>query len=274
MILYSKIQKKLFNQMALKIFQNKLPIKEVKKRKRRRRIFRKENVTLEYVDVITKRNNSIKDEEPNKNIKELTGEKIKREAEEKKGESEKEKSSNMDFGLYNKVDSNIRVSKIGSGLDILGPKMQFPFFDINQTIIDEGANIPEPKNGLPNIDTYIKLPKTGGGLTIKESKSELSNLGFKSNVPKISRVLDIHGPKSRSLFSVIKGAKIRLSNDDLDITALKIGGGLDINSPKIELPNIDMNRNAPKNEDINDSFFHSLDFNEELFHNFNNIFDT
>lgn len=47
--------------MALKVFQNKLPIKKVKKCKRRRRIFRKENVTLEYVDVITKRNNSIKD---------------------------------------------------------------------------------------------------------------------------------------------------------------------------------------------------------------------
>ena len=114
---------------------------------------------------------------------------------------------NFENGLYNKVDPDIGVSKIGRGLDILGPKMVVPFFDINQTIIGEGADIPEPKIGLQNVDANINLPKTGGGLNIKENKSELSNLSFKSNVPKIGGVLDIHGPKSRSLFSVIKGLK-------------------------------------------------------------------
>lgn len=65
----------------------------------------------------------------------------------------------MDFGLYNKVDPDIRVSKIGRGLDNLGPKIMVPFFDINQTIIDEGADIPEPKNGLQNVDAYINYLK-------------------------------------------------------------------------------------------------------------------
>ena len=46
--------------------------------------------------------------------------------------------------------------------------------------------------------------------------------------------LDIHGPK------------IGLPNVDVDINAPKIGGGLDLHGPKIGVPSVDVDINAPK----------------------------
>ena len=223
-----------------------------KKRKRRRRnIFQKVNLAHESVDAITERNKSIKGEEPNKNAEKLTGKKMKRKTEQKKGKNEKEKSSiinyvNIENGFnqvepeilkFNQnIDADTSVLKVGEGLDIFGPKRESILFDINLTKKGEGAEIPEPKIGVPNVDAYINSPEISGGLDTKVPNIGLSNVGIVTDMPKIGEGLNYHGPESQSQFSVIKGPDIGLSNVDVVTNATKIGGEFDILVPKNKGP--------------------------------------
>ena len=94
----------------------------------------------------------------------------------------------------------------------------------------------------------------------------MSNVDPNFDAPKIGIGLNIHGPKKKGPFLVIRLPDIRLPNTDLCITAQNIDGELGNTESMIGLPNADMNRNTPKNEeDINDSFFNSLAINKELF---------
>lgn len=245
-----------------------------KKRKRRRRnIFQKVNLAHEFVDAITKSNKSIKGEEPNKNAEKLTGKKMKRKTEEKKGENEKEKSLNINYVNFENgfnqvepeilkfnqnIDADTSVLKVGEGLNIFGPKKESPLFDINLTKIGGGADIPEPKIGIPNVDAYINSPEIGGGLDNKVPNIGLSNVGIVTDIPKNGEGINFHGPESLSQFSVIKGPDIGLSNLDAVTNATKIGGEFDILVPKnkgpflvikrteIELSNVGAHINTPK----------------------------
>ena len=176
---------------------------------------------------------------------------MKRKTEGKKGKNEKEKSLNINYvnieNGFNQVepeilkfnqniDADTNEPKIGEGLDIFGPKRESPLFDINLTKKGGGADIPEPKIGIPNVDAYINSPEIGGGLDNKVPNIGLSNIGIVTDIPKIGVGLYFHGPESRSQFSVIKGPEIGLSNVDVVTNATKIGGEFDILVPKNKGP--------------------------------------
>ena len=165
------------------------------------------------------------------------------------------------IGLPN-VDLDINAPKIGERLDIKGPKIGVPslYFDINAPKIGGGLDINAPKIGLPGIDVFrgkiggdIKTPS----LDYNGPKLELDINGpkFGVDVPRvgIKGVIEGQPLNIRGILSAGVDAPIVLNKKNLYIPDFQVGVnvpkgkfGLDINGPKIGLPNIDVDINVPK----------------------------
>jgi len=138
------------------------------------------------------------------------------------------------------------TGNLSAGLDIHGPS------------IGGGLDIHGPKIGLPNVDIDINAPKIGGGLDIHGPKigEELDINLPKIEIPGIDEPLNLRG-----ILSAGVNDPIILNKHTLDIPDVTIGvkvpkgkkglfginlPSLNIHGPKIGLPNVDIDINAPK----------------------------